>query len=46
MNPSKLIKLIEDYKLYEFDKIKKKDFTYKKPKREKKKDLKRTVKVK
>lgn len=36
--PSKLIKLIEDYKLYEFDKIKKKDFTYKKPKREKKKE--------
>ena len=34
--PAKLIRLIEDYKLYEFDNIKKKDFSYKKPKREKK----------
>ena len=35
--PVKLIRLIEDYKLYEFDKVKKKDFKYKKPDR--KKDL-------
>lgn len=31
--PNKLIKIIEDYKLYEFDKVKKKDFTYERPKR-------------
>ncbi|NVJ89668.1 MAG: glucosaminidase domain-containing protein [Flavobacteriaceae bacterium] len=30
--PNKLIKIIEDYELYEFDKIKKKDFTFKRPK--------------
>jgi len=34
--PNKLIKIIEDYKLYEFDDVKKKNFKYKKPKREKK----------
>ena len=33
--PNKLINIIEEYKLYEFDKIKKKDFKYQKPKREK-----------
>jgi len=33
--PNKLIKIIEDYKLHEFDKIKRKDFNYKKPKRNK-----------
>lgn len=33
--PNKLIKIIEDYNLYEFDKIKKKDFTYVKPIRNK-----------
>lgn len=33
--PVKLIRLIEDYKLYEFDKVKKKDFKYKKPDRKK-----------
>ena len=31
--PNKLIKIIEDYKLYEFDKVKKNDFTYERPKR-------------
>jgi flagellum-specific peptidoglycan hydrolase FlgJ len=34
--PNKLIKIIEDYKLYEFDKVKKNDFTYERPKRRKK----------
>lgn len=34
--PNKLIKIIEDYKLYEFDDVKKKNFKYEKPKREKK----------
>ena len=34
--PNKLIKIIEDYKLYEFDKVKKNDFTYERPKRKKK----------
>jgi flagellum-specific peptidoglycan hydrolase FlgJ len=34
--PNKLIKIIEDYKLYEFDKVKKNDFTYERPKRNKK----------
>lgn len=33
--PVKLIRLIEDYKLYEFDKVKKKDFKYSKPERKK-----------
>lgn len=31
--PNKLIKIIDDYKLYEFDKVKEKGFTYEKPKR-------------
>ncbi|WP_430927973.1 glucosaminidase domain-containing protein [Polaribacter marinivivus] len=34
--PNKLIKIIEDYKLYEFDDVKKKNFKYEKSKREKK----------
>ena len=33
--PNKLIKIIEDYKLYEFDKVKEKGFNYEKPKRNK-----------
>jgi len=33
--PNKLIKIIEDYRLYEFDKVKAKGFNYEKPKREK-----------
>tara|TARA_B100000795_G_scaffold269959_1_gene261373 strand:+ start:865 stop:1695 length:831 start_codon:yes stop_codon:yes gene_type:complete len=33
--PNKLIKIIEDYRLYEFDKVKEKGFNYKKPKRNK-----------
>ncbi|WP_299050146.1 glucosaminidase domain-containing protein [uncultured Polaribacter sp.] len=43
--PSKLISLIERYKLYEFDKIKKKDFTYKKEKINTKKNRKDSKKV-
>ncbi len=31
--PNKLIKIIDDYKLYEFDKVKEKGFAYEKPKR-------------
>ena len=34
-NTSELIKIIEDYRLYEFDKVKAKGFNYEKPKREK-----------
>lgn len=33
--PSKLIRIIEDYELYEFDNIKPRDFKYKKPKKKK-----------
>jgi flagellum-specific peptidoglycan hydrolase FlgJ len=42
--PNKLIRIIETYKLYEFDKIKKKDFKYsKKDKKEIKKAVSRTI---
>ncbi|MDD7915011.1 glucosaminidase domain-containing protein [Polaribacter ponticola] len=36
--PNKLIKIIEDYRLYEFDKVKKKGFKYTKPKEVKKRN--------
>jgi flagellum-specific peptidoglycan hydrolase FlgJ len=35
--PNKLIKIIEDYRLYEFDKVKEKRFNYEKPKKNKSK---------
>lgn len=37
--PNKLIRIIENYRLYEFDEIKLKGFTYNKPKRKKEKSV-------
>jgi flagellum-specific peptidoglycan hydrolase FlgJ len=42
--PNKLIKIIDDYKLYEFDKVKEKGFKYEKPERIAEKTKPKTIK--